>query len=150
MIKQNSIDTDKRYPPSDTCIICEKSLEEVGGERIIAQKTRGIIVSNECQESNKERYPRHSYKLSNNPNKHLVVWGEKELWTEDVIDRAKEEYAKDQRSWFCQVCGKRTCEECGTPLAIPMGSDILDDSGNSSHVAVLPVNQACVNPKCKK
>ena len=149
-MNQNKIDKSKRHPPSETCVICEKSLEEIGGKRIIAQKPRGIIISNEYQDSNKGRYPRHSYELSDNSDKYLVVWGEKELWTDDVIERAKEEYVKGQQSWFCQVCGNRTCEDCGTPLSIPMGSDILDDSGNSSHVAVLPVKQACVNPKCKK
>ncbi len=150
MAKKNELDGSQIYLPSDTCIICNKHLEEVGGERIIAQQPRGIIIRNEYEGEENAKYPRRSFILSENPNKYLVVWGEKELWTDGVIKRAKAEYEKGKQSWFCQVCGKRTCGECGSPINVPMGSDILSDDGRSIHVAILPVDPGCINPKCKK
>ena len=150
MIKKNKLDDSQTYLPSDTCIICNKHLEEVGGERIVSQQPRGITISDEYQEEENTKYPRRSFILSENPNKYLVVWGEKELWTADVIERAKAEYKRGKRSWFCQLCGKRTCGECGSPINVPMGSDILSDDGQSSHVAILPIDPGCINPKCKK
>ena len=150
MIKQNELDNSQIYLPSDTCIICNKHLEEVGGERIVAQQPRGISILDEYQEEGNSKYPRRSFILSENPNKYLVVWGEKELWTDSVIASAKAEYEKGKQSWFCQMCGKRTCGECGSPINVPMGSDILSDDGHSIHVSILPIEPGCINPKCKK
>jgi len=150
MIKQNELDNSQIYLPSDACIICNRQLEEVGGERIVAQQPRGITISDEYQEEGNSKYPRRSFKLSENLHKYLVVWGEKELLKTDVIEKAKAEYKRGKRSWFCQVCGKRTCKECDSPITTPMGSDILSDDGEISHIAILPFDPGCTNPKCQK
>ncbi len=143
MNRQNNNDI-----PADNCIFCNKALKEVGGSRIVSQKFRGVTISDKYQEGTQE-YPRHSYVLSMNPGNFLVVWGEKELWTEDRIEKAKDEYAKGKRSWFCQVCGNRVCKVCGYPFDNPMGSDIMDDDGRISHIPIFPVAVRCSNPKCK-
>ena len=130
------------------CILCEKSLDELGGERIVEQIPRSIVTSDTEYANSEKGYPRQSYKLSVNPDTYLVVWG-KELWADDVIDRAKREYAKGKQSWLCQVCGKRTCKECGTLIQFPMGSSLLDDDGNSWRVPNLPIDPTCRNSKCK-
>ncbi len=148
MTRQNKLTNDKKYLPSDTCIVCEKSLDEVGGERIIVQIPRGIVISDTEYVNSKEGCPRQSYKLSVNQDKYLVVWGE-ELQTDDVIERAKRKYAKGKQPWFCQVCGKRTCQECGTLIKFPIGSSLLGDKGNSWRVPNLPIDPTCMNPRCK-
>ncbi len=148
MMKQNKINTAKRYPPSDTCIVCNKSLAEVGGERIIVQIPRGIVISDTEYINSDKEYPRQSFKLSVNSDRYLVVWGD-ELQTDDVIDRAKKEYEKGKQPCFCQVCGNRTCQECGTLIQFPMGSSLLDDNGKSWRVSNLPIAQGCTNLKCK-
>ncbi len=149
MDKQNKNDVNLNRIPSDTCIVCNKRLEEVGGKRIIAQRLRGVIISDQYQEGDQE-YPRRSYTLSENPDRYLVIWGEEELWTEDVIRRAKEEYTEGRQSWFCQVCGNRTCKACGSPIDTPMGSTILGDDGSSCHIAILPGTVKCINSDCGK
>lgn len=147
MNSQNKKDVNSNYVPADSCIICNKKLEEVRGERIIAQRSRGIIVSDHYQDGN-QKYPRQSHKLSQNPDRYLVIWGDEELWTENAIKRAKKEYLEGKQSWFCQICGNRTCDDCGSPMSVPMGSDILGDDGSSSHVAIIPVAVKCINPNC--
>lgn len=147
--EQSASNNDKKYPPSDTCIICSKSLDDIGGERIVAQVPRGLVISNTESVNNDTIYQPQSYTLSVNPGKFLVIWGE-ELQTDVVIEKAKREYKKGRQPWFCQVCGNRTCEECGTLIQFPMGSSLLDDNGNRWRIPLLPIEPECTNPKCKK
>ena len=149
MDKQNKKSGSDDRTPAESCIVCNKQLKEVGGKRIIAQISRGIVISDKYQEGNGGKYPRQYYKLTENPDKYLTIWG-KELQKDGIIERAEREYAEGKQSWFCQVCGNRTCEECGAPIQFLVGSDILDDDGNSSHIPILPVSQGCINPKCKR
>jgi hypothetical protein len=87
-------------------------------------------------------------KLFDDMGVYIVVWGEKGLWTQSAIDKAKNEFLTGYNPWFCQVCGNRVCMECGSPLNNPAGSDILHSDGSSSHAPIFP--GGCVNPSCEK
>jgi hypothetical protein len=139
-----------KCPPSRTCVLCEKPIEQIGGKRIIAQKARGIALSSQYQGGGNKDFPYQSFKLYAYRDVYLTVWGEKGLWTTSVIERAKSEYLSGHRPWFCQICGKRACSECGAPINLPVGSDIIHGNGDSTHVAILPVDAGCVNPQCPK
>ena len=161
MNRKNKKDINPNYTPADSCIICHKQLKEIGGKRIIAQIPRGIVVSDtenthryantknstisqlQKPSVNKKSLTRQAHRLSENPDKYLIVWGE-ELQTDDVIERAKREYSEDKQSWFCQVCGDRTCWETKIPMQHPMGSSLLDDNGNTWSISNLPITPGCL------
>ena len=135
---------EEKLSPADTCIFCGKRLDEIGGKRIVAQNSRGIILAK------KPWHGRKSFKLSDDKEVYLVVWGGKHEWTASMMEKAKETYAQGKRPWYCQICGGHTCSECGSPRKLPMGADILDEDGISRHVPILPCDLGCINPKCKK
>ena len=136
----------KRLPDSH-CVICEKSLDEVGGTRLKAQQFRGWAFSDKYTGGGNKDYPRKSYKLAS-PHlpAYLVVWGE--MWDEKSIQRAISALNNNKTPWFCQVCGVRTCQICNQPINYPMGSDLLTDEGCSPHVPIHPFNPGCINKKC--
>lgn len=144
----NSDLTYKR-PPSKTCVFCDKSIDEVGGKRLVAQKSKGISLSNEYKGGGNPDYPHQSVKLSDNLDVYVVVWGEKGLWTQSAIEKAKNEFLAGHHPWFCQICGNRTCEQCGSPVNNPYGSDHLADNGSSSHASIYS-DGGCTNPICEK
>tara|TARA_R110002049_G_scaffold307975_1_gene510440 strand:+ start:7586 stop:8089 length:504 start_codon:yes stop_codon:yes gene_type:complete len=139
-----------KYPPAEKCIFCNKKIEEIGGSRIIAQKLRGVILSTKPQSGGKKDTPRQSYKLDDKTDRYVVVWGEKELWTASAIERARNEFLSKHSPWYCQICGARKCSKCNSPINYPMGSDILDEDGYSSHCAIFPVNPGCSNKECEE
>jgi hypothetical protein len=133
--------------PADRCVICQKTLKEVGGQRIIAQQVRGVCLSKKFRGGGDKNFPYKSFKISPYPI-FLTVWGELSMWNEGAVKRAMDAFSKGKRPWFCQVCGNRICPECGFPLKMPVGSDVLYDDGSSSHVPMLPCNPGCINPNC--
>lgn len=139
-----------RRLPSERCILCEKRLEDVGGKRIIAQKLRGLVLSHKHLGGGNPDYPHQSFQLEDEEGSYLVVWGDKELWTQGAIEKAKQEFLHGRRPWLCQLCARRECSECGAPINYPMGSDILYANGCSSHVAMSPFDPGCINTECKK
>ena len=138
----------RKFPPDDRCCVCEKSLEEVGGRRIIAQHLRGVVLSQKYRGGGNPDYPHKSFKINDKPL-YLVVWGKPSMWMEKAIQRALRAINEGKTPWFCQICGNRVCPECGSPLKHPVGSDVLYDDGCSSHVAMLPIHPGCTNPECK-
>lgn len=136
------------FLPSPFCIICQKTIQEIGGRRIVAQQVRGILISSKPIGGGHRDHHYMSYKLSSYPL-YLVVWGPGTMWSEESIQRATEAFHRGKRSWFCQLCGNRVCVDCGSPLQHPVGSDVLYDNGCTAHVAILPCHPGCVNPQCK-
>jgi hypothetical protein len=136
------------FLPDSHCVICKKTIQEIGGRRIVAQQLRGIIISSKPIGGGNPDYPYKSHKLSSY-SLYLVVWGPGTLWSEDAVRRATAAFHRGKRSWFCQLCGNRICQDCGSPLQRPMGSDVLYDDGSSLHVGMLPCHPGCVNQQCK-
>jgi len=149
-IQNTTLDLDRHLCPADRCVFCDKTLLETGGMRLACQGLRGVCLSGEYRGGGNKDYPYQSFKLSNDPEIYLVVWGEKSKWTELAIAKAKNEYLNGKRPWFCQVCGERKCGQCNSPINYPMGSDILNDDGCTSHAGVFPFDPGCSNPDCDK
>lgn len=137
-------------PPSKKCIFCNKTIEEIGGKRLTAQKTRGICLSQKLQSESNNDYPRTYIKLFDDLEIYMTVWGKEGKWTKSTIDKAKNEYLNGYQPWFCQICGKRACDICGSPQNYPAGSDILYSDGSTSHFGIFPYDHGCSNPDCEK
>ena len=148
--EKETMDRFRKLLPSDRCVLCGRTLEQVGGKRMVGSKSRGICLSTKFQGGGNADYPFQSVKLDETAGIYLMVWGEKDKWTSEAIERAKTAYLNARRPWFCQVCGARTCRECGAPINLPMGSDVLYDNGCSSHVTMFPFDPGCINPACKR
>jgi hypothetical protein len=139
-----------KLPPSETCIFCDKTLDQIGGKRIIAQKFRGVGLMSQYQGGGNKDYPHQSVNLYADRDVYMTVWGKKDLWTASIIEKAKSQYLTGHHPWFCQICGKRTCSKCGAPNNMAFGSDIIYENGESTHVPILPVDAGCINPDCTK
>lgn len=146
--QNTNLSLDNCLCPADTCVFCDKTLEQTGGMRLASQNFRGVSLSEKYRGGGNKDRPYQSFKLSNDPEIYLMVWGEKSKWTELAIKKAKNEYLNGKRPWFCQVCGARTCSRCGTPINYPMGSEILYDNGCSSHASIIPCDPGCSNLDC--
>lgn len=149
-MKAKELNTGNRLKPAKTCVICNKSLAEVGGWRLVAQHLRGVKLSDKFQGGGNKDYPHQSFKLNETSDKYVVVWGEKSKWTIEAIQRVIDQYNHGFQPWFCQVCGQRVCSKCGAPINYPMGSDILENSGCKPHVPILPINPGCINSVCSE
>ena len=134
--------------PAPNCIFCNKSIEQIGGKRIVAQQLRGIKLSKKFQGGGNKDYPFQSFKLSDSSDNYVVIWGAKSLWTENRIKQAIELSKQNLHPWFCQKCGHRTCSKCGEPINMPLGSDVIYEDGDIRHVMLIGINPGCINPKC--
>lgn len=141
---------DLKRPPAENCVLCGKPLQEIGGYRIVAQKLRGLGLSATRQGGGDKNHPKQSFKLYDDGDVYVVVWGEPAKWTEDAKERARTQYQAGYRPWMCSVCAERKCRKCGAPINYPMGSDVLYDNGCSSHVSVFPFDPGCTNPACSR
>ena len=137
-------------PPAKTCVFCDKTLKEVGGKRLAAQKFRGVMLSKKRVGGGNKDCPHKCVALFSEPLLYMDFWGTKEEWTESAIESAKTSYLEGKRPWFCQVCGKRKCSKCGSPENYPMASEILHEDGNTSHAGIFPFDPGCINPVCGK
>lgn len=137
--------TEAKHPPAANCLICGKSLQETGGSRLIEQSVRGtaLINSQPGKEDTSLWMP-----LEDGSDNYVVVWGDGEFASDDVLQRARETYLAGQQPWFCQNCGHRACPECRQPLLRPVSSEIIDGEGNISYCAVLGIAPRCANPDC--
>lgn len=124
----------EKYFPASECVICEKTIDEAGGRRIIAQHLRGISLSKKYQGGGNTNSPRRSFSLNEENSLFMVVWGD--IWTDESINRALQEFHSSRHPWFCQICGKRTCFECKYPINMPVGSDCIYENGSTSHCPI--------------
>ncbi|MCB1585430.1 MAG: hypothetical protein KDI52_04035 [Xanthomonadales bacterium] len=138
----------KKLLPAPNCIFCNKTIEQVGGKQIVHQQVRGIKLSKKFQGGGNKDYPFQSFKLSENPETYVVVWGIWSIWSQSNINNAIELFKQNLHPWFCQKCGNRTCDKCQEPINMPMGSDVIYEDGDIRHVMVIGINPGCINPKC--
>jgi len=134
--------------PDKRCVICNQTIDDVGGRRIVAQKFRGIFLSDRPIGGGNLEFPVKSIKLYKYEEIYITYQGE--FWCDDSVERAKQSFLNGLRPWFCQKCGKYSCTECGEPITYPMGSDVLFDDGCSSHIPIHPFDPGCINSNCKK
>ena len=135
--------------PGPTCIFCQKTIDEVGGRRLV-QTTKGIgygVYDRQIGGGSKDR-PFRSIKFPDVDSKYLVVWGQS--WTTESMQRALKTLQDGKIPWFCQKCGYRQCSVCGEPINYPVASDVIYDDGRIYHCMIIPADLGCINPNCVK
>ena len=137
-----------KYLPSHECMFCRKSIEEIGGRRIIAKQILLIGLSDRFLGGGNPDYPDVSVKFDENLYIHFR--GPKGKWTDELKDYVINEFNDHRHPWFCQICVGRECLECGAPAQYLHGCDIIYDNRCSTHSAILNVHPGCINPDCKK
>ena len=137
----------KKQKPSSHCLLCKKTIDEIGGKRVVAQKTLGSFISTTYRGGGDPDFPDLSIKIDD--AKYILLCGKKGMWTVELIDKVKEIYLNNERPWFCQKCAGKTCHICGEILNNPIGSDVIYDDGCVLHVASLGYNPGCMNDACE-
>lgn len=142
---------DRYLLPAATCVICGNALDQIGGRRITAQDCRGMTVTN-TKNGGGHKHFRRWIRLFDDRDIYVLVWGEKSIITDAVIERIRKTYLEGFRPWFCQAygCGNRQCSKWGKAMNLPVASDILYDDGRNPHVMVISANMGCVNVNCEK
>jgi hypothetical protein len=135
--------------PANTCMICDKAIEEIGGRRMIAQRERGTTVLDYAVNGQFRNF-QSCERLLANRELYFVAWGEESIFTRAVVQRARADYLTGFRPWFCQVCGNRLCHLCGALLPRPVGSNYIFDDGGDVHCAILGADLSCWTPECEK
>ena len=139
----------KKLQPAQACLLCEKTLDQVGGSRMVGTSTMGVSIGPKYMGGGNPDSPYQSIQIPDD-DCYVYIWGPKKNWTGAVLRKALQLHLNGQRAWFCQVCGHRTCSHCGSPLATPPGSERLDDNGCTSHSPILGVQIPCINSECRK
>ncbi len=138
---------EKKRKPSSHCLLCKKSVDEIGGKRVVAQKTLGSFISTTYRGGGDPDFPDLSIKIDD--ANYIVLCGKKGIWTDELIDQVKEIYLNYKCPWFCQKCAGKICLICGEILNNPIGSDVINDNGDVLHVASLGYNPGCMNDACE-
>lgn len=134
--------------PSSTCSLCNKTLQEVGGCRVVYSPMVGVIIS-----QGEQKISQFAHTIVNLVNvniiklqqdccqSYLVVWGK---WTREAIEKACAEIYAHNRPWVCQLCAGYKCSKCKEKSsAMPPGADVLGDNGEILHSPILPVPMLC-------
>lgn len=146
---KKSLATTQKLPTADSCLICQKSIEEIGGQKLVFSHFRGTTIFDYLKHVVHENF-RKRIKLFGDHE--IVCWGEKSFMSEKVIDQAVREYLNGMQPWHCQICGKRECYICGQPIAWLAYGDYAyhETRGYYSKGANLGASPPCINPECKK
>lgn len=112
-----SLSTPNQRLPDERCVGCQRTLAEVGGQRIVASD--GLISG-----------------LSLNiVNEELEVSGL--YWPPFARWRARRVVRAGGHPWVCQRCaGKALCRRCGTPYDRAPGAMVITDDGRVCNVAL--------------
>ena len=132
--------------PADRCIFCGRTIEQVGGRRLIGTHTKLVTLSRRAMGGGHPHHPDISVRLRTGEDLFLLVRGPD--WTPQRIEDARDQFLAGRHAWFCQVCGDRKCRRCGSPLNMPWAADVLYDDGCSAHVPLVPFDPGCINRSC--
>jgi len=118
--------------PSDTCVFCDKALEDVGGFRIVAEQERGIFLYNNLNSISiaMKNDSWRTVKVFDDLKQFFVIWGEKEKWTERAIGKAKNEFASGKHPWYCQICAGLKSNKHDSLIEKTTGVDVLYEGGS--------------------
>jgi len=130
--------------PAESCAVCDKTLEEVGGSRVAACMWFGVGL---VAAGKLKRPPGDSAGGPIRLDEDLAVVFGGSVWDDEPRARAVAAFRAGRRPWLCQGCARKVCETCGAPLPFMPGTDVLDDDGRRWHHMIAP-GGGCKNPRC--
>ena len=97
-------DVNIKKPPAKACISCGKSLDdkENNPTNLISNEGIGLFKDNTNPQINQQ--PHITTKLYPDQLVSIVIWGNKELCTDAMLDKAKTEFMSGRQPWFCLGC----------------------------------------------
>lgn len=139
-----------RRRPHERCVVCDKTLEESHGKRLVATHSHAIRVCTPCTSLGELLHPTRTIRLAGDFRDVIVVMSGQQLWTDQVVRRVERACYSEDRPWFCQRCACNSlCPKCGTPLTTVPLTDWLDDDGCVVHsAAFIGQVRECPNPAC--
>ena len=140
-----------RRKPAARCVVCEKTIDEIGGVRLVATHRHSIILCTPDVPLGSIRHPARTIRLTGNHRDVIFSMFGEAIWTDEVVERIVEVGMAGLRPWFCQVCADiHLCRVCGSPLTRVPTSDYLEDNGRSIHSpSVSGYAQSCPNSNCQ-
>jgi transcriptional regulator with XRE-family HTH domain len=139
----------KNRLPADDCAMCGLAIEEVGGRRLLTTISRVLMVKGIPINYGGRWDEIHAVRLGGSFHQFfLVLVGIP--WQEAIVNRARAQAQAGQIPWFCMRCAGQVCKRCGSLTREVPGSTFLDDDGQTTYYALLPIRSpGCSNPKCR-
>lgn len=133
--------------PSHECMFCRKTIEKAGGRRIFSKHDLSITRSKKYRGGGNKDCPFVSVPFGK--KQYINFRGKKELWTRVLETYVTREFNAGRQPWYCQKCVGRICRECGSPVQYLHGCDVIYEDGSTTHSAIFPIPQGCINRRCK-
>ncbi len=140
-----------RRKPSERCAVCDKTIEETGGVRLVATGFLGLHICTPNVSLGNLKHPTRTIRLRGDYRDVIVVFSGQHLWEDGIVKRVECTVYKGKRPWFCQRCSHNSlCPNCESPLTTTPGADRLEDNGKTIHSAYFAgFIRQCSNSKCE-
>ena len=137
----------KRLPAKE-CGVCGKSLEEIGGRRLLGTITRALLIKGVQFDWGGSWSVTRAVRLDE-PYRQLFVLMAGSIATDATLTRSRAQAQSGQTPWFCQRCAGQVCERCGALTREVPGSTFLSDDGRTTYYALMPIGfPGCSVPGC--
>lgn len=123
-----------RRKPYSRCAVCNRTLEETGGKRLVSTHTFSVSVCNPQTPIGNLRHPARTIRLDGVFRDVIVAMFGPRLWTDESVTHIREAIQEGFRPWFCQRCAERDlCPTCGSPMTTVPGANHMEDDGRVWH-----------------